>query len=187
MIRGKTIILRTIREIDLDSLYARLSDLTARGTYVPLDLISETTFRRQFHEHGFWNDDYGRLLICDPEDRLLGSIWYFRAAPYFDGLEIGYQLFDTNRRNSGIMTEALSLLTHYLFATRKINRLQLAIGPQNIASKRVAEKCGFSFEGTARGAIFHQGSNHALAIYALIRTDLNSLEAQHGSGTPNGT
>ncbi len=172
MIRGKNITLRTVRETDLATLYTALSDLASRGNYFPLHLVSETAFKREFHEHGFWSNDSGRLLICDADDRLLGSIWYFQAVPYYDGLEIGYHLFDIGRRNTGVMTEALSLLTNYLFATRKLNRLQLAIMRPNVASKRVAEKCGFTFESVARGAIFHRGANHDLEIYSLLRDDL---------------
>jgi RimJ/RimL family protein N-acetyltransferase len=178
MIRGKNITLRTVRETDLDALYTALSDLASRGDYFPLSLMSETAFKREFHAHGFWSNDSGRLLICNAEDRMLGSIWYFQAVPYYDGLEIGYQLFDVGRRNTGVMTEALSLLAHYLFASRKLNRLQLAIMRSNVASKRVAEKCGFTFEGVARGAIFHRGANHDLEIYALLREDLASPEVQ---------
>ena len=176
MIRGKNITLRTVRETDLDALYTALSDLASRGAYFPLSLMSETAFKREFHAHGFWSNDAGRLLICDAEDRLLGSIWYFQAVPYYDGLEMGYHLFDVGRRNTGIMTEALLLCAHYLFAARKINRLQLAIMRPNTASKRVAEKCGFTFEGVARGAIFHRGANHDLEIYSLVRADLRSSE-----------
>jgi ribosomal-protein-alanine N-acetyltransferase len=176
MIRGNNITLRTVRETDLDALYTALSDLASRGDYFPLRLMSETAFKREFHTHGFWSNDAGRLLICDAEDRVLGSIWYFQAVPYYDGLEIGYQLFDVGRRNTGIMTEALTLCAHYLFAVRKINRLQLAIMSPNTASKRVAEKCGFLFEGVARGAIFHRGANHDLEIYSLVRADLRSSE-----------
>ena len=54
MIRGKEITLRTIREADLDALYTALSDLASRGDYFPLSLMSEATFKREFHAHGFW-------------------------------------------------------------------------------------------------------------------------------------
>ena len=48
---------------DLDALYTALSDLASRGDYFPLSLMSETTFKREFHAHGFWSNDSGRLLI----------------------------------------------------------------------------------------------------------------------------
>jgi [ribosomal protein S5]-alanine N-acetyltransferase len=55
---------------------------------------------------------------------MLGSIWFYQPMRYFDALEIGYLLFDRESRNKGYMTEALSLLARYLFATRTIRRLQ---------------------------------------------------------------
>jgi RimJ/RimL family protein N-acetyltransferase len=42
------------------------------------------------------------------------------------------------------MTEALSLCTDYLFQSTKIHRVQLIIAEGNIASERVAQKCGFT-------------------------------------------
>ncbi len=179
MIRGKHITLRTVRETDLDALFTALSDLASRGDSFPLSLMAESAFKREFHAHGFWSNDAGRLLIGDAAERLLGSLWYFHAVPYYDGLEIGYQLFDVGSRNTGVMTEALALFAQYLFASRKINRLQLAMMRANVASKRVAEKRGFTFEGVARGAIFHRGANHDLEIYAMVREDRAS-----SAGTP---
>ena len=41
MIRGKAIRLRTVRETDLDRLYALLNDIANRGDFVPLQLPLE--------------------------------------------------------------------------------------------------------------------------------------------------
>jgi ribosomal-protein-alanine N-acetyltransferase len=53
-----------------------------------------------------------------------------------------------------------------------IERLQMQIHPENLASKRVAEKCGFKLEGTARGALFHRGKNCDAEVYSLLRTEV---------------
>ena len=50
-----------------------------------------------------------------------------------------------------------------------INRVQILLLSPNIASKRVAEKCGFKFEGIARGAFFHNGGNHDVEVYSILR------------------
>ena len=42
---------------------------------------------------------------------------------------------------------------------------------ENGASRRVAEKCGFVLEGTARGAFFNDGRNQDVVFYSLLRTD----------------
>jgi ribosomal-protein-alanine N-acetyltransferase len=169
VIRGKMMRLRTVRETDLDRLYALLTDIVNRGDFVPLRIPSEATFKRQFHETGFWSEDYGRFLIVNAADEIVGSIWFFKSIPYFDGLEIGYTMFDPQQRRQGIMTEALSLCVDYLFQSTKIHRVQLIIAEGNIASERVAQKCGFTYEGTARQAMFERGRHYDMKIYSLLR------------------
>jgi len=173
MIRGENITLRTIREDDIDTLYDLISDLSNRGEYYPLDFWSQVDFKNKFHEHGFWEETKGNFVIC-AADKIVGMIAFFPAS-FFNGFEIGYILFDIASRNKGYMTEALSLLTKYLFSAKKINRLQLTVIVGNTASKRVAEKCGFKLEGVMRGAIFHHGENKDLEMYSLLRDETGVL------------
>ena len=69
------------------------------------------------------------------------------------------------------MTEAVQLLVDYLFGSKKEYRIQLIIVADNGASRRIADKCGFVLEGTARGAFFNDGRNQDLLVYSLLRTD----------------
>ncbi len=172
MLRGPNVILRTVRERDLETLLALQSNLESRGPFYPIDLPSEAHLKRDFHEHGFWRDDFGRLLICDADDRVLGSIGFFKTTHYYNALEVGYILYDEASRGQGLMTEALGLLVRYLFASKDINRVQLTAFVENTASRRVAEKAGFQFEGIARGAVRHHGSAHDLAVYSIVRADV---------------
>ena len=174
MIHSKDFHLRTVREADLDCLYTLLTDIANRGDFVPLHIPSEPDFKRQFHDTGFWNEDDGRLLIVTPDDEIIGSIWCFKSIPYFDGLEIGYTIFDPQRRGQGIMTQALSLLTDYLFQSTKIHRVQLIIADGNIASEKVAQKCGFTYEGTARQAMFQRGMHRDMKLYSLLRDEVDT-------------
>ncbi len=82
-----------------------------------------------------------------------------------------YQLFGSDHAGKGYTTEAVNLLVHYLFGRKRVNRMQLNIHPDNSASKRVAEKCGFTFEGLMRGCWFHQGEYHDLEIWSLLREE----------------
>lgn len=180
MIRGEKIILRTVREDDIDILFGLRSDIANRGEYYPLDMSSQVEYKKRFQEHGFWEETKGTLVIC-AADTIVGSISFFPAM-YYNGFEIAYILFDTTSRQKGYMTEALSLLSQYLFSTKTINRLQLTVIPGNQASKRVAEKCGFKSEGIMRGAIFHHGENRDLEMFSLLRGEAETaswIEGQH--------
>ena len=45
------------------------------------------------------------------------------------------------------------------------------LAPRNLASERVAIKCGFSKEGMARGANFVRGKHVDMTGYALLRDE----------------
>jgi|SRR5690554_5633579 RimJ/RimL family protein N-acetyltransferase len=178
MLKGKSIQLRPVRQSDLEVLYDRHIDLTNRGDFFPLGFVSEIEFRRRFDEHGFWKPDEGMLLITTGDGRILGHIEFFKTVNYLDELELSYQIYDPDERGKGYATGAVNLLVRYLFGRLKANRIRLVIHPQNRASCRVAEKCGFTCEGIARGAWFHQGKNHDVAIYALLRDEFNRTEGE---------
>ena len=171
MLRGERIRLRPVRQADLDTLYAAHLDIRNRGAWYPLGVQSESAFRRQFAEDGFWTKEAGTLLILAPDDEIAGHVEFFKPVPYWDALELAYQHYDDRFAGRGYVTEAVQLTVDYLFATKKQHRLQLVIVPENAASRRIAEKCGFALEGTARGAFFNDGRNQDVLLYSLLRTD----------------
>jgi RimJ/RimL family protein N-acetyltransferase len=112
------------------------------------------------------------LLIVNGTENILGHIEFFKTVNYLDELELSYQIYEQAERGQGYTTEAVNLLVRYLFGRLKANRIRLIIHPENRASCRVAEKCGFTFEGTARGAWHHLGKNHDVGVYAILRDEI---------------
>jgi RimJ/RimL family protein N-acetyltransferase len=177
MLKGRSIQLCPVRESDLDAMYAAHVAIADRGSYFPLGAMSEPAFRREFAEKGFWQREEGTLLIVTPNDELAGHIEFFKPVTYWDAFELSYQLYGERFSGHGYTTEAVQLLVDYLFATKKHHRIHLVIVPENAASRRVAEKCGFVLEGTVRGAFFNQGRNQDVLLYSLVRTDPRPWEA----------
>ena len=62
------------------------------------------------------------------------------------GANIGYWI-DQDFANRGITTRAVVLVTKYGFEKLRLHRIEIALRPENAASKRVAEKAGYQFEG----------------------------------------
>lgn len=169
MLKGEFIQLRTVRESDLDSLYQFHLDIGNRGEYFPIGVMSETAFKREFQENGFWQKTEGMLVIANDKDNILGHIEFFQTVAYLDELELSYHIYKVDHRGQGVATDAVALMTGYLFDRMKYNRIRLIIHPDNLASKRVAEKNGYRSEGIACGAWFNRGRNHDVEVYALLR------------------
>jgi RimJ/RimL family protein N-acetyltransferase len=171
MLHGKQVHLRPVRESDLDALYAAHVEIRNRGPYFPLGVMSEPAFRREFAEKGFWQKEEGMLLILDSNEAMVGHIEFFKPVSYWDAFELSYQLYEERFGSRGYMTEAIQLMVDYLFANKKQHRIHLVIVPENLPSRRLAEKCGFALEGTVRGAFYNDGRNQDVLLYSLLRTD----------------
>jgi RimJ/RimL family protein N-acetyltransferase len=171
MLHGRHLTLRPILGADVDAVYRAHVDIRTRGAFFPLGVHSESAFKRAFAEHGLWQREEGYLLMITPDQEIAGHIEFFKPVVYWDAFELSYQLYDGRFAGRGYATEAVQLVVDYLFAAKKQDRIQLDIVPENTASRRVAEKCGFTLEGTARGAMFNGGRNQDLLIYSLLRSD----------------
>jgi len=171
MLHGTRISLRQITESDLDALYQAHADIRNRGEFFPLGVKSEPAFRKTFAEGGYWQKEEGTLLIVTGDGEIAGHIEFFRPVGYWDAFELSYQLYDAAFAGRGYVTEAVQLLVDYLFGAKKPHRIQLVIVPANVASRRIADKNGFTLEGTVRGAFFNGGRNQDVLLYSLLRDD----------------
>jgi [ribosomal protein S5]-alanine N-acetyltransferase len=190
MLQGKRIMLRTIRHDELDAVYRHIADINAKGPWWHLDLPSEQSFHHDFMENGCWGEHEGRMLIMahpgvsgsktTEKGDHIGELLYFKGLDYQSGLEVGYEIFDAVHYGKGYMTEALSLFCAYLFSVRPINRIQVNLMKGNQGSRRVAEKCGFTYEGTMRAATFNRGAYHDLELFSLLRDECPDLEGLLG-------
>jgi ribosomal-protein-alanine N-acetyltransferase len=172
MLKGTSFQLRPIAEADLPVFAEQMATTDNRGDYYPHTVYSPVTIRKQFEKNGYWDEKSGILLIVSDAERIIGQIEFFSVVDYWSAFEISYLLYDRAERGKGIITESVNLLVRYLFETTTVNRLQLAIHPENVPSLRVAEKCGFTYEGTARGAWYNKGAYHDMEIFSILRGEV---------------
>lgn len=91
-----------------------------------------------------------RFAVADAEG---GELLGYTGVRLVDGNgQIGYWV-RREARGRGVATEALRLLVRWAFEERSFGRLQLLTEPDNRASQRVAEKCGFRREGLLRSYV----------------------------------
>jgi len=84
---------------------------------------------------------------------------------------LGYWLAP-GARGRGVATHAVRLLARWAFAQLGLARLELTCGPDNEASQRVAERCGFVREGLLRSHVPFKGARRDSVIYSLLPGEL---------------
>ena len=64
----------------------------------------------------------------------------------YRGGHIGYWI-DQRYANRGYTTRAVKALTNFAFTELQLHRIEINLRPENGASRKVAEKSGYTFEG----------------------------------------
>lgn len=103
-------------------------------------------------------------------DQYIGDVGFYDYEKKHSRAEIGY-ILGKPYWGKGIMTEAMKAALDYGFYEMKLNRVQALIDPRNEASKHVAAKHGFQYEGTFRDYEYEHGGFIDLNMYSLLKRE----------------
>jgi len=70
------------------------------------------------------------------------------------------------------MTQAVRLMSGWVFDQMPIDRIQITIQQDNRASRAVTERAGYTFEGVLRSHTLIKGRRRDMAVYSLLRGEL---------------
>jgi RimJ/RimL family protein N-acetyltransferase len=170
---GPDIRLVPFGELHLEA-YARILDdpEIQRFTTVPPpphDDYPRTWLRR--YEQGRADGTREAFAILDGADgSYLGTAVAFGIDRETSTAELGY-VVAPKARGRGVATEALRRLTRWAFEALGTYRIELVINVDNEASKRVAQKCGYTFEGTLRGLYAKADQRADGEMWSRLATD----------------
>jgi len=85
-----------------------------------------------------------------------GTLGYWIGAPF---------------ARQGFMREAIEGVVHHAFDRLDLSRLEAACLPENQASRRLLESCGFKYEGVAQSYLQINGRWRTHVLYAALRVD----------------
>lgn len=144
------LIIRTPQERDVHDIFVLMSDLeiAAITGFRPMNTLSEAEgkIRREMD---------GGLMFCILEKNLPEKVLgVFEITPHktntVSGEKCNYEIcyfLHKEARGKGYMTEVVKRMKLYLFDERMADSLTIAVLPRNDASRRVALKSGFTYEG----------------------------------------
>ena len=144
------LIIRTPEDKDVHDIFVLMSDreIAASTGFRPMNTLSEAEgkIRREMD---------GGLMFCISEKNLPEKVLgVFEITPHktntVSGENCNYEIcyfLHKEFRGKGYMTEVTERMKRYLFDERMADSLTIAVLPRNDASRRVALKSGFTYEG----------------------------------------
>lgn len=174
MLNGEKI---RIRPLTLDDVQPMLELVQRNRSFLqPFEPIRPESYFTAAGQHSAieqairqWKSDQGYPFgIFLPENHsLIGRVNLSNVVRgAWQNCTIGY-FMDERMQGKGYMTEAVKLAVQYAFATAGLHRVQAAIMPRNLPSKRVVEKAGFRYEGLSKRYLCINGKWEDHEIYSI--------------------
>jgi len=173
LLEGKKINLRIAEKDDVQLLVQWFNNVRFAGAYQNFPVqITSNQLEKQIVEHKLYGQEWVDFLVEKKDGTKIGWAAHYISAPNFGWVEIGYSIIPAER-NKGYATEAIQILTDYLFLTKEnIPRIQAVIDKENLASKRALENCGYENEGTLRKALWNATGEWADGcLYSILREE----------------
>ncbi|GAA3453400.1 hypothetical protein GCM10018962_52330 [Dactylosporangium matsuzakiense] len=109
-------------------------------------------------------------------DRIWGAASVYDVHLAGGRAAVGYWVAPWARRR-GVAGRSVRLLAAWAFTGLGVERLELTCGPDNTASARVAERCGFVREGVMRSHLPFKGARRDTVLFSLLPGELRADEA----------
>jgi RimJ/RimL family protein N-acetyltransferase len=175
---SRTLVIRPVLESDLDLLALLSTDPEEASQYGFFGYQDPGRQRRQFAENGFLSEHGGRLAVAlvagSEPGEFIGDVSWHRSpsGPTSYCWNIGIALL-ARARGQGYGASAQRLLAEYLLGHTQVNRVEAETEVDNGPERRALEKAGFAFEGVRRGSCYRAGRWRDMALYSVVRADLD--------------
>ena len=110
------------------------------------------------------------------DGRLGGTLSMMRVTPEAGTAEVGWITYAPRLRGTREATEAVVLLARQALGAG-YRRFEWKCNAANLASRRAAQRFGFSYEGVFRQAAVNRGRNRDTAWLAMIDAEFGALDA----------
>lgn len=139
---------------------------------------SDHLSRKAFTNRVYWaqrsisNGTAMPLFMFRREDNaLVGAITldHIKRGPAQSGIT-GYWIGQPFARQ-GFMREAIQTVVHHAFTVMDLSRIEAGCLPENAASRRLLEQCGYKYEGVAQSYLQINGRWRNHVLYANLRHD----------------
>jgi RimJ/RimL family protein N-acetyltransferase len=115
--------------------------------------------------------DWG--VVYKDDHRFVGTCGFASWEAGHARAELGY-VISRGYWGRGLMPEAVRTIIAFGFEKMNLNRVEARCIAENVASARVMEKAGMTYEGTLRRREFIKGAYRDMKLYAILRSEYRS-------------
>jgi RimJ/RimL family protein N-acetyltransferase len=186
VIETARLVMRAPAKRDLDGIVKlanniKVAEMTATIPHPYTRKDAESWLEKVSSGHG-----YSLVLYARAEKRTLVGVAGFGHRGEEHNPEIGYWIGEPFWRQ-GFATEASRALIDHAFTETGIDALSASCRVQNEASRRVIEKCGFSWVSTGLNQVKALGASVPVDRFVLSRRTWESLRAWGATALPTFT
>lgn len=115
------------------------------------------------------------LFIFDKlSGNFIGACGYHHMLWHIPSIETGYWI-RSSCSGKGFMTEAINAITHYAFKQLQVTRITITCDADNIRSRNIPERLGYTLEGTLKNHRRKPITNELSDTLIYSRYDLNGM------------
>ena len=145
--------------------------------YLPYGPFSSAAQYHRWVREAAALEDTKFLAVYDKSRGIWGGVAsYLRINPQMGSIEVGHINFSPSLQRTQTATEAIYLMIKWAFDAG-YRRFEWKCNALNMASRRSAQRFGFSYEGIFRQAAVVKGRNRDTAWFAIIDSEWPALDA----------
>lgn len=173
-IETERLTLRRFKYEDWDSMLKNwagdeaVQSMYSEPTYTTKEAVTELLDK---YIGSYEKEDYYRWAVTPKNsDECIGQIAYFLVDSKNHFAEIEYCI-GKEFQCKGYATEATKAVIAYGFDEINLHKVQICTKTINKPSKRVIEKCGFTYEGTLRDYFYMNGEYVGRLYFSILRDE----------------
>jgi ribosomal-protein-alanine N-acetyltransferase len=171
------LLLRKMRLDDAEAMFAYASDpeVTRYVLFETHQSVEDSEAFLRLAVEGYERGDFGGWgIVLKDSGAFVGTCGVDADyAPEHARAELGYVL-SRQHWGKGLMPEAVRAIIRFCFRRMGLNRIEARCIAENVASARVMEKAGMTYEGTLREQAFIKGAYRDIKIYSILRHEFRS-------------
>ena len=172
-LEGKLTVLRAIEENDRDMLLELINDRETEkmigGFSFPVSKIEQ----EQWIKNQVGNKTTLRYVVADKNqlETGLGTV-ILSDIDYKNGVaQVHIKMAKNGGRGKGYGTDALNVLTNYVFNELRLNCLYAEVLEYNTISQKLFSRCGFKKEAVLRSRVYKNGGYHDIGVWSVLKED----------------